>query len=111
VAAVQILDRVESLSWLRSLLTVYHTFTAHALWPLPIYCWLLLVSGWARRATFLWAALPLVAIGGVELIVFRTRHFAGLVGSRLIGAALAFGFPGQYVPIETDDAYGGGNIS
>jgi ABC-2 type transport system permease protein len=80
VAAVQILDRVDSLSWLRSLLTVYHTFTAHALWPLPIYCWLLLVSGWARRATFLWAVLPLVAIGGGELIVFRTWHFAGLVG-------------------------------
>ena len=73
-----------------SLLMLYHILTAHALWPLPIYCWLLLVSGWARRATFLWAVLPLVAIGGVELIVFRTGHFAALVGSRLIGAAPAF---------------------
>jgi ABC-2 type transport system permease protein len=73
-----------------SMLLLYHLLTAHALWPLPIYCWLLLVSGWARRATFLWAALPLVAIGGVELIVFRTRHFAALVGSRLIGDAPAY---------------------
>jgi ABC-2 type transport system permease protein len=72
-----------------SMLLLYHLLTAHALWPLPIYCWLLLVSGWARRATFLWAALPLVAIAGVELIVFRTRHFAALVGSRLIGDAPA----------------------
>jgi ABC-2 type transport system permease protein len=73
-----------------SMLLLYHLLTAHALWPLPIYCWLLLVSGWARRATFLWAALPVVAIGGVELIAFRTRHFAALVGSRLIGDAPAY---------------------
>jgi ABC-2 type transport system permease protein len=68
-----------------SLLMLYHLLTAHALWPFPVYCWLLLVSGWARRATFLWAALPLVAIGGVEQIAFHTWHFAALVGSRLIG--------------------------
>jgi ABC-2 type transport system permease protein len=68
-----------------SLLMLYHLLTAHALWPFPVYCWLLLVSGWARRATFLWAALPLVAIAGVEQIVFHTWHFARLVGSRLIG--------------------------
>jgi ABC-2 type transport system permease protein len=67
------------------LLLLYHLVTAHALWPFPVYCWLLLVSGWARRATFLWAALPLVAIAGVEQIAFRTSHFAALVGRRLIG--------------------------
>ncbi len=88
-----------------SMVMLYHLLTAHALWPLPVYCWLLLVSGWARRATFLWAALPLVAIGGVELIVFRTWHFAALVGSRLIGAAPAFesmpgdGFPGPMTQV------------
>jgi ABC-2 type transport system permease protein len=66
-------------------LLLYHLLTAHALWPAPIYCWLLLVSGWPRRATFLWAVLPLVAIAGVEQIAFHTWHFAALVGSRLIG--------------------------
>jgi ABC-2 type transport system permease protein len=82
-----------------TMLLLYHLLTAHALWPFPVYCWLLLVSGWPRRATFLWAALPLVAIAGVEQILFRTWHFAKLVGSRLIGAAPAFasmpdeGFP------------------
>jgi len=77
-----------NVSFLRmSGLLLYHVLTAHALWPAPIYCWLLLVSGWPRRATFLWAALPLVAIAGVEQIVFHTWHFATLVGSRLIGAA------------------------
>src|SRR5205823_9810456 len=34
---------------------------ALSLWHAPIYGWLLLVSGWARRATFLWAVLPLIA--------------------------------------------------
>jgi ABC-2 type transport system permease protein len=77
-----------NLSFLRmSWLLLYHVFTAHALWPAPIYCWLLLVSGWPRRATFLWAALPLLAIAGVEQITFHTWHFAALVVSRLIGAA------------------------
>jgi ABC-2 type transport system permease protein len=75
-----------------SLLLLYHVFTAHTLWPAPVYCWLLLVSGWARRATLLWAALPVVAIGGLEAIVFRTWHFAALVGTRLIGAAPAIDF-------------------
>jgi ABC-2 type transport system permease protein len=70
------------MSWLM----LYHVLTAHALWPAPIYCWLLLVSGWSRRAPFLWAALPLVAIGGVEQIAFHTWHFASMVGGRLIGA-------------------------
>jgi ABC-2 type transport system permease protein len=71
------------------LLLLYHLITAHAIWPFPIYCWLLLVSGWARRATFLWAALPLVAIAGVEGIVFRTGYFATLIGRRFIGDAPA----------------------
>jgi ABC-2 type transport system permease protein len=71
------------MSWL----LLYHILTAHALWAAPIYCWLLLVSGWPRRAAFLWAALPLVAIAGVEQIAFHTWHFAAMVGSRLIGAA------------------------
>ena len=65
---------------------LHHILTAHALWPAPVYCWLLLVSGWSRRAPFLWAALPVIAIGGVEQIVFHTWHFAALVGGRLIGA-------------------------
>lgn len=69
-----------------SLLTLYHLLTSHALWPAPVYCWLLLVSGWARRATFLWAALPILAIGGLEKLAFNTWHFATLVGSRFIGS-------------------------
>jgi ABC-2 type transport system permease protein len=60
---------------------------ALALWHAPIYAWLLLVSGWARRATFLWAVLPLLAIGILEKIAFNTSHFASLVKDRLMGFA------------------------
>jgi ABC-2 type transport system permease protein len=69
-----------------SALVLYHVLTAHALWPAPLYCWLLLVSGWARRATFLWAALPVLAIGGLEKIAFNTSHFAAMVGERFTGS-------------------------
>jgi ABC-2 type transport system permease protein len=68
-----------------SLMLLYHFLTAHALWPLPLYCWLLLVSGWSRRAALLWAVLPLVAIAGVEKIAFNSWHFANLIVSRLLG--------------------------
>jgi ABC-2 type transport system permease protein len=51
----------------------------------PIYGWLLLVSGWARRAPFLWAVLPLVAICVVEGIAFRTWYFGKLLTNRLFG--------------------------
>ena len=92
-----------------SLLLLYHLLTVHALWHAPIYGWLLLVSGWARRATFLWAALPLVAIGVVEKIAFNTSHFAALVGSRLIGDARSCRLDvAGYVSDRPNDTYHSG---
>src|SRR6202162_3246864 len=55
------------------LVTLYGT-TVLVLWHAPIYCWFLLVSGWARRATFLWAVLPWVAIAVLENIAFHTSY-------------------------------------
>ncbi len=67
--------------------------TAIAIWHAPIYGWALLVSGWARRATFLWAVLPVIAIAVFEKITFNTSHFAALVKDRLLGfAPKAFAF-------------------
>jgi len=72
---------------------------AIALWHTPIYGWLLLVSGWARRATFLWAVLPLIAIQIFEKITFDTQYCARILGHRLTGfAAEAFDFQGQHNP-------------
>src|SRR6266446_10929062 len=47
---------------IRQSLVLLYGLVAIALWHAPIYGWALLVSGWARRATFLWAILPLLAI-------------------------------------------------
>jgi ABC-2 type transport system permease protein len=59
------------------------------LWFAPIYCWMLLVSGWARRAAFLWAVLPPLALAAVERIAFRTSYFGSLLQDRLFGFAAA----------------------
>ena len=60
---------------------------AIALWHAPIYGWALLVSGWARRATFLCAVVPFLAIGFFEKITFGTSYFASMLRDRLMGFA------------------------
>ncbi len=66
-------------------LALLYGLTMMALWHAPIYGWLLLVSGWARRAAFLWAVLPPVAIIVVEKIAFNTSYVGSLLHSRLLG--------------------------
>jgi len=56
----------------RMSLALLYALAVIALWHAPIYGWLLVVSAWARRATFLWASLPLLAIGIFEKIAFNT---------------------------------------
>jgi ABC-2 type transport system permease protein len=63
----------------------YHILTVHGLWYAPIYAWLLLISGWARRAPFLWAFLPPFVICGVEKIAFNTSHVAAILLYRVTG--------------------------
>lgn len=71
----------------------YHLFTVHAFYYAPFYGWLLLVSGWARRAAFLWAVLPVVAIMVIEKLVFGTMVFAHMLLARLGGGPAAVRFP------------------
>jgi ABC-2 type transport system permease protein len=66
-------------------LLLYHLVTVHGIWYAPIYGWLLLASAWARRAPFLWASLPLLAIVAVEKIAFNTSHFGNLLMNRALG--------------------------
>ena len=74
-----------------------------ALWHAPIYGWALLISGWARRATFLWAVLPLLAISVLEKFAFDTSHFASMLKDRLFGAGdTAFAFqPHRGIAIDS----------
>ena len=72
---------------------VLYTLAIITLWYAPIYAWLLLISAWARRTTFLWALLPPMAIALVEFIAFHTTHFGSLLHQRFFGfAPRAFAF-------------------
>src|SRR5436309_4450318 len=73
------------------------------LWHAPIYGWALLISGWARRATFLWAILPFLAIGVLEKIAFDTSHFLSMLKNRVFDAGdTAFAFqPHRGVAIDS----------
>ena len=68
-----------------SMTLLFHLVGFHGFWWAPLWSWLLLVSAWARRAPFLWATLPLFAIGIVEKLVFNTSHFVGMLGFRFSG--------------------------
>jgi ABC-2 type transport system permease protein len=75
-----------TMPWFRmSLGLLYHLFTVHSLYYAPIFGWLLLVSAWAKRLPFLWAFLPLAAIGIVERMVFNTSRFPAMLSSRMSG--------------------------
>jgi ABC-2 type transport system permease protein len=73
-----------------------------ALWHAPIYAWLILVSGYARRAPFLWAVLPPIAIGVFEKLALNTSHFGLLMQDRFFGfSAAAFDLTDKNgVPID-----------
>ena len=68
-----------------SLMLLFHVVAIHGLQFAPVYSWMLLVSSWARRAPFLWAVLPPLAIGVAEKVAFHTSHFAALLGYLLGG--------------------------
>jgi ABC-2 type transport system permease protein len=82
-----------------SMMLFYHLLTVHVLGHAPFYGWLLLVSAWARRATFLWAVLPVLAIGFIEKIGFNTSHFANFLLERLAGGTEAMTTAGS-MPIH-----------
>ena len=91
---------------LQQSLILAYGLAAIALWHAPIYGWALLVSGWARRATFLWAVLPLLAITFFERITFSTSYFFSMVKDRVVGfAPKAFTFTPHAVPQLTPGTY------
>jgi ABC-2 type transport system permease protein len=65
----------------------YHLVVGHGFWYAPFWGWLLLASAWSRRAPYLWATLPLLAVGLVEKIAFNTSHFGGWLAYRFMGGS------------------------
>jgi ABC-2 type transport system permease protein len=68
-----------------ALMLLYHLVAIHALWYAPIWAWFLLVSAWARRTPLLWAALPPLALGVLEIITLRTGHVFQFLSYRIHG--------------------------
>jgi ABC-2 type transport system permease protein len=83
-----------------SLMLFYHLLVVHSLWYAPFYGWLLMASAWAKRAAFLWAALPLFAIGIMEKIAFNTWYFGALIEHRLGGGPAGGSFTGRKIAMD-----------
>jgi ABC-2 type transport system permease protein len=92
------------LPWFQLSVILLYGLVTMALWQAPLFGWLLLVSGYARRATFLWAVLPWLAVAAIEKIAFNTAFFAQMLGGRVMGsfenAFVVVKYPkGAHVPI------------
>jgi len=75
---------------------------ALSLWQAPLWGWLLLVSAWAKRMTFIWAVAPPLALCLFEKIAFDTSVCFHLIGQRLAGGFELFTHSGKGGGIQTD---------
>ncbi len=66
-------------------LALVYSLVAMALWHAPVYAWLLLISGWAKRATFLWAVMPFLVMAAFEKGAFGSSVVGKFLQRRLIG--------------------------
>ena len=67
-----------------SVILLYGLITS-AVWEAPVYAWLLLAGAYARRATFLWAVLPWLALCAIEKIVVGTSYLTEMLNRRVFG--------------------------
>jgi len=70
----------------RTLMDLAYTLLVLTVWHAPIWGWLMLVSGWARRAAFLWAFGPPLALSIFERLAFNTSYVWSLMHYRVTGA-------------------------
>jgi ABC-2 type transport system permease protein len=84
--------------WLNVEVTLIYLVAALTLWYAPIYGWLLMVSAWAKRAPFLWAVLPPLALSLLEKIALDTSN---------IGSMLSYRIHGGFTEAFDDDVVGG----
>jgi ABC-2 type transport system permease protein len=74
-------------------IAMLYALLAMSLWFAPLYAWLLLVGGWARRQAFLWAAAPVIGLIILERIGFGTDYLQTAFDDRLHGGlSLAFSY-------------------
>lgn len=88
------------------LMLLFHMVAIHGLWFAPFYAWMLLVSAWARRAPFLWATVPFLAVGIIEKLMFNTSHFVDVLNLRVFGAPENVGWPPDHMHAFTLVSFG-----
>jgi ABC-2 type transport system permease protein len=76
-----------TIPWIQNWIVLVYGLIVIALWHAPIYGWALLVSSIVRNAAFLWAVLPLAAIGIFEKVTFGTSYFTSMLQERVFGFA------------------------
>jgi ABC-2 type transport system permease protein len=62
-------------------------FVYLTLWQAPAYAWILMVSGWARRVVFLWAAAPLAIDWLIESVIAGKPRIETFIFRRFVGGA------------------------
>ena len=65
-------------------------YSLYALWMMPFFAWILLVSSFAPRMPFVFVVLPPLVVGIVEEVFFGSERFIEMLGSRAEGFALSF---------------------
>src|SRR2546423_6286373 len=66
-------------------LVLIYVVAVGTLWYAPVYGWLLMVSAWAPRMTFLWAVLVPIGLSVIEKIALDTSYVGALIRYRLQG--------------------------
>lgn len=73
----------------------------NVLWWAPVVGWLMLVSAWAKRATFLWAVAPPLGLSLFEALALHTTHVWKFLNYRLDDGLRIFSVGGRGgAPIE-----------
>lgn len=60
-----------NVDWLLAMITNLFYIVPFSLWFLPVFAWLMLASSYAKKAPFLWAVLPVVALVLVEFLLLK----------------------------------------
>ncbi len=66
---------------------LFYFLVVTALWYAPVYAWLLFISAWAKRGTFVWAVVPPLALIAFVATIGGGSAVTSVIKSRLIGAA------------------------
>jgi ABC-2 type transport system permease protein len=76
---------LDNLPLMQVWLDLAYAFLLAVFWWAPLWSWLLLVSAWSKRMTFLWAVGPPLAICVIERMAFGTDYAWKLLAKRLDG--------------------------